>query len=48
VWIIAPEDRIVEVWSPTGSRVATHTETLETAILPGVRLPLEPLLPVVA
>ncbi len=47
VWIIFPEERQVEVWSPSGCRVVPHTEPLTTELLPGLSIDLSALLPVI-
>jgi Uma2 family endonuclease len=47
VWVIYPEERIVEVHDPAGSRVFTHEQRLTSRLLPGIELDLATLLPVV-
>lgn len=47
VWVIFPEERQVEVWSPAGCRVVSHTEPLTTELLPGLTVDLNLLLPVI-
>jgi Uma2 family endonuclease len=47
VWVVYPEDRIVEVHDPAGSRVFTHEQRLTSRLLPGIELDLSALLPVV-
>lgn len=47
VWVIFPEERQVEVWSPAGCRVVLHTEPLTTELLPGLTIDLGALLPVI-
>lgn len=47
VWIIYPEERIVEIYDGKTIREFTHTDRLTSPLLPGIELELSPLLPLV-
>jgi len=47
VWVIYPEDRMVEVYDPKGSHEFTHEDRFTSRLLPGIEIHLAELLPVV-
>jgi Uma2 family endonuclease len=47
VWIIYPEERVVEVYDAHGMREYTHADRLTLRLLAGMEIDLAPLLPLV-
>ncbi len=47
VWIIYPEERLLEVYDSHGSHEFTHQDRLTSRLLPGIEIELLPFLPLV-